>query len=144
MGESTLGGGGGAKMLSHCIAFQGCPCLNFNHGDIGAYFSKHLHNMVYYNTKNSIAKKNSFFQLILWGSKIYFWQKHCRSPCIKECKYTQKMIENDFLSLWNFYYLLNIVIPYNWNKFVSHVKSLIIIISQMGVFVGYDHKYVVN
>jgi hypothetical protein len=27
--------------------------------------------------------------------------------------------------------LLNIVIPYGWNKFVSHVKSLIIIISQM-------------
>ncbi len=36
------------------------------------------------------------------------------------------------------------MIPYDWNKFVSHVKSLIIIISQMGVFGGYDHKYVVN
>jgi hypothetical protein len=30
----------GPKMLSHCIVFQGCPCLNFNHGNIGAYFSK--------------------------------------------------------------------------------------------------------
>jgi len=36
------------------------------------------------------------------------------------------------------------VIPYDWNKFVNHVKSLIIIISQMGVFGGNDHKYVVN
>jgi hypothetical protein len=34
--------------------------------------------------------------------------------------------------------------PYDWNKFVSNVKSLIIIISQMGVFGGDDHKYVVN
>jgi hypothetical protein len=25
---------------------------------------------------------------------------------------------------------------------MSHVKSLIIIISQMGVFGGYDHKYI--
>jgi hypothetical protein len=32
----------------------------------------------------------------------------------------------------NIYYLLNIVIPYiDWSKFVSHVKNLIIIISQM-------------
>jgi hypothetical protein len=38
--------------------------------------------------------------------------------------------------------LLNIVIPYHWNKFVSHVKSLIII-SQIGIFGGNDHKYVV-
>jgi hypothetical protein len=36
------------------------------------------------------------------------------------------------------------VIPCDWNKFVSHVKSLIIIISQIGVFGGDDHKYVVN
>jgi hypothetical protein len=35
------------------------------------------------------------------------------------------------------------VIPYDWNKFVNHGKNLIIIISQMGVFGGYDHKYVV-
>jgi len=32
--------GGGAKMLSHCNVFQGCPCLNFSHDNIGAYFSK--------------------------------------------------------------------------------------------------------
>ncbi len=36
------------------------------------------------------------------------------------------------------------MIPYDWNKFVSHVKSLIIIISQTSVFEGDDHKYVVN
>jgi hypothetical protein len=40
MGESTLQGG--PKMLSHYIVFQGCPCLNFNHGDIGTYFSKKI------------------------------------------------------------------------------------------------------
>ncbi len=41
-------------------------------------------------------------------------------------------------------YLLNIVIPYDWNKFVSHVKGLIIIISQIGVFWGDDNKYTIN
>jgi len=38
-GDSTLRGGGG-EMLSHCIVFQGCPCLNFNYGNIGTCFSK--------------------------------------------------------------------------------------------------------
>jgi hypothetical protein len=33
-----------------------------------------------------------------------------------------------------FIYLLNILIPYDWNRFVNCVKSLIIIISQMGFF----------
>jgi len=28
------------------------------------------------------------------------------------------------------------MIPYDWNKFVGHVKNLIIIISQMGVSGG--------
>jgi hypothetical protein len=51
---------------------------------------------------------------------------------------------NDFLSLWNFYYLLNIVVPYDYNKFVNHVKNLIIITSQMSVFGDNDHNYVVN
>jgi len=51
------------------------------------------------------------------------------------------MIEMIFLSLGNLKYLLNIVIPYHWNKFVSRVKSLIIIISQMGVFEGNDHMW---
>jgi hypothetical protein len=32
-GESTLEGG--SKMLSHYTIFQGCPCLNFNHCNIG-------------------------------------------------------------------------------------------------------------
>jgi hypothetical protein len=40
--------------------------------------------------------------------------------------------------------MLNIVIPYDWNKFVNHTKSLIILISQMGVLGDNDHKYVVN
>jgi hypothetical protein len=30
------------------------------------------------------------------------------------------------------------------NKFVNNVKSLIIIISQMNVFHGDDHKYAIN
>jgi len=36
------------------------------------------------------------------------------------------------------------MILYDWNKFVSHMKSLIINILQMCVFGGNDHKYVVN
>jgi len=48
-------------MLSHCTLFQRCPCLNFNHGNIRAYFSKLMHNMVDYNTNNSITKIFNFF-----------------------------------------------------------------------------------
>jgi hypothetical protein len=40
--------------------------------------------------------------------------------------------------------MLNIVIPYDWNKFVRHVKNLIIIISQMGVFGSDDHNILTN
>jgi len=64
-------------MLSHCTIFQGCPHLNFNHGNIRTYFSKILHNMVDYNTKNSIAKKFVFptyivrFQNIFVAKKMY-------------------------------------------------------------------------
>jgi hypothetical protein len=40
---------------------------------------------------------------------------------------------------------LNIVIwPYDYNKFVNDVKSLITTISPMGVFQSDEHKYVVN
>ncbi len=62
----------------------------------------------------------------------------------KKCKYTPKMIEMIFslYEICSILILLNIVIPYHWNKFVSHVKSLIII-SQIGIFGGNDHKYVV-
>jgi hypothetical protein len=49
MGENTLQGG--PKMLSHCTILQWCPCLNFNHGNIGAYFFQNSCNMVDYNTK---------------------------------------------------------------------------------------------
>jgi hypothetical protein len=36
------------------------------------------------------------------------------------------------------------VIPYDWNKFVKHVKSVKLSYHKMGVFEGDDHKYVVN
>jgi hypothetical protein len=39
-----------------------------------------------------------------------------------------------FKILWSLYYVSNIVIPFDWNKFVNHVKKMIIIKSQMGVF----------
>jgi len=56
------------------------------------------------NTKNSNAKKITFFYCIWYDVRTY-------------------------LSKTN---VCHIVIPYDWNKFVNHVKSLIIIISQMG------------
>jgi hypothetical protein len=60
-------------MLSHCIVFQGCRCLNFNHGK----FPNFLHNMLDYNTNNSIAKFYFFSNLncevpkYICGKKIY-------------------------------------------------------------------------
>jgi hypothetical protein len=43
-----------------------------------------------------------------------------------------------------FIVFIKIVIPSDWNKFVNHVKSLIIIIPQIDVFFSNNHKYVVN
>jgi len=63
-------------MLSHCIVFQGCLCLNFNHSNIGAYFFPNfLHNMVDYNTKNSITKKIPFFNLYCAIPNIFMAKK---------------------------------------------------------------------
>jgi hypothetical protein len=37
-----------------------------------------------------------------------------------------------------------IIIPHVILDTLNHVKSLIIFVSQMGVFQGVDHKYVIN
>jgi hypothetical protein len=87
------GAGWGAKMLSHCIFFQGCPCLNFNHGNIGAFFPIFLHNMVDYSTKNSTT---IFFLTYSLQFQNIFVKKKCTLMCNKKCKYTQKMIEMIF------------------------------------------------
>jgi len=44
-------------------------------------------------------------------SKIYMSQH------IKKCKYNQERIEIIFILYEILYYLLNIMIPYDWNKF---------------------------
>jgi hypothetical protein len=55
-------------------------------------FPEFLHNMVNYNTKNSIAK-NFIFQTYIVQFQNIFVAKKCMSLCTKKCKYTQKMIE---------------------------------------------------
>ncbi len=131
---------GGPKMVSHCTVLHWCLCLNFNHDNIKVYFFIFLLNMVDYNTKSSITKKILFSNLYLRLQSIFVTKK-CTSICTKNANILKKWFLN-FYTICNI--LLNIVIPYDWNKFVSHVKNLIIIISQMGVFGGYHHKYVVN
>jgi hypothetical protein len=64
----------------------------------------YLHIMVGQNTKNSNAKEITFLNFIWCDVKTH-------------------------LSKTNVYH---IVIPYDWNRFLNHVKILIIIISQMG------------
>jgi len=68
---------GASKMLSHCIVFQGCPCLNFNHGNFQAYFPKIFANMVDHNTKNSIEKKILFSNLYCVNPKYIYGKKKC-------------------------------------------------------------------
>jgi hypothetical protein len=72
-----------------------------------------------------------------------FVSKKKMSHRTKKCKYTQERIEM-ILVFMKFVVLLNILNPYDWNKFMNHVKSLIIIISQIDVFQGDDRKYVIN
>jgi hypothetical protein len=93
---------GGPKMLSHCIVFEGCPCLNFNHGNIGAYFSNFfLHNMVNYNTKNSIT---IFFSNLYYEVPRIFVAKKYTSLCTKDVNILKKMIE----MIFNFYEIFSI------------------------------------
>jgi hypothetical protein len=54
-----------------------------------------LHNMVDYNTKNSITKKIPLPTYIVQFQSI-FVAKKCMSLCTKKCKYTQKVIEMIF------------------------------------------------
>jgi hypothetical protein len=80
---------GAAKNVVTLYFFQGCPCLNFNHDNVGTYFLIFLHNMVDYNTKNSITKKIPFSNLYcevpkyICGKKMY----------VIVYKYNQKMIK---------------------------------------------------
>jgi hypothetical protein len=104
-------------------------------------FPNFLHNMVDYNTR--IQSQWKFFFNLYFFILKYIYGKKCTSLCTKKCKYTQKMIE----MIFSFLKLVTSIKHCDsmwWNKFVNHVKSLIIIISQMGVFWGDDHKYVAN
>jgi hypothetical protein len=58
-------------------------------------FSNFLHNMVDYNTKNSITKKILFSNLYCEVPK-YICGKTMYITMYKKCKYTQKMIEMIF------------------------------------------------
>ncbi len=91
--ENTLRGG---QQCCHIVLFsRGCPCLNFNHGNIGAYFFNFFHNMLDHNTKNSIAKIY-FFPTYIVRFQSIFVAKKCMLLCTKKCKYTKKMIEMSF------------------------------------------------
>jgi len=60
-----------------------------------------LHNMVDYNTNNSIAKKIIFSTYIVRFQSIFVAKKRM-SLCTKNCKYTKKMIEMIFSFYENF------------------------------------------
>jgi hypothetical protein len=66
-------------------------------------FRKFLHNMVDYNTKNSITKKIHVSNLHCAILK-YICGKKCTLLCTKKCKYIQKMIE----MIFSFYEIYNI------------------------------------
>jgi hypothetical protein len=73
----------------------------------------------------------------------YICAKTIYDKFIKKCKYTQEIIE---IKLFKIFIKILISIKhcdFTW-LFVSHMKSLIIIISQMSVFWGDDHKYAIN
>jgi len=100
VGENTIWG---MKIFIHCTVFQRYPCLKFNQYNIGTYFFKFLHNMINYNTKNSITKKFFFSTYIVKFQNIFVIKK-CMSLCIKKYKYIPKMIE----MIFSFYEICNI------------------------------------
>jgi hypothetical protein len=60
------------------------------------------------------------------------------SHCTKKSKYTQERIE--MILIFMKFVVSKHFDSIDWNKFINHVKSLIIIISQIDVFQGDDHK----
>ncbi len=62
---------------------------------LGHIFLIFLHNMVDYNTKIQLQRK-LFFPTYIVRFQNIFVAKQCMSLCIKNCKYTQKMIEMIF------------------------------------------------
>jgi len=77
--------------------------------------------------------RNYIFYFIWCDVKIYLCNKNI---CHKVLK-IENIFKNDwngFEFLWNLKYLLNIMIPYDWNKFMNCRKNLIIIISLINFF----------
>jgi hypothetical protein len=123
----------GAKIVVTLYYIWGVPCLNFNHVIITKCFHNVLHIMVGQNPKKSKCQETIFFisydvmLKYIYAIKIYvtkYWK----------LKIYSRNDWNDFEFLWNLKYLLNIVIPYDWNKFMNCRKSLIIIISLINFF----------
>jgi hypothetical protein len=95
MGENTLGGGGGQKFCHIVLVSRGVHVWISTMVILEHIFPNFLHNMVDYNTKNSIAKKIIFSNLYCEVPK-YICGKKSMSLYIKKCKYIQKMIEMIF------------------------------------------------
>jgi len=92
-GWSTLQGG---QKCCHIVLFsRGVHVWTSTMVILEHIFPTVLHNMVDYNTKNSIAKKFSFSNLYCAILK-YICGKKYTWLCAKKCKYTQKMIEMIF------------------------------------------------
>jgi hypothetical protein len=91
--ESTLRGG---QKCCHIVLFSRCVYVwNSTMVILKHIFPNILHNMVSYNTKNSITNKIPFPTYIVWFQNI-FMAKKCTSLYTKNCKYTQKNIEMIF------------------------------------------------
>jgi hypothetical protein len=119
----------GWRLLSHCLVLSIYPYLNFNH----IIINKVSPNVFAIYGRSHIKKSNAKKTTILISYDICL-----NYICAKKINITMELYSrndwNAFEYLWNLDDLLNIVIPYDWNRFVSHVKSLITIISQMGFF----------
>jgi len=87
MAENTLWGGG-AKSVVTLYCFP--RVSNFNHGDMEHIFPKKLHNMIYYNTNNSITKNFLFFPTYIVRFQNIFVAKNCTTPCIKNANILKK------------------------------------------------------
>jgi hypothetical protein len=90
--------------LSHCIVFWGVHVWTSTMVILEHYFPIFLHNMVDYNTKNSIAKIFFFSNLYRAIPKYICGKKKCTSLCPKKYKYTQKLTKMTF----SFYEICNI------------------------------------
>jgi hypothetical protein len=125
-GENTLRRG------QCCIVFKG-PMFELQHVIIRRIFTMCF--AYYGRSKPKEVKYQRKIKNSIWCDvRVHLCKKKKCHNILKNANIYNKWLKLFLIFIKFVQYLLNIVISYYWNKFMNNMKSLIIIISEMGFF----------